>query len=302
MRAGGAPRGPRGNGPARANGPAQNYNTGQGFGPPQNYNTGQQFRPGPAYPPAQDYNTGQGFAAPEDYNTGQQFQPGPGYPPTQGFDRGQGRPRAPRSQPDPAHPQAAGGNRRLYAVPDTAHGPEGMGPGGGQMVQYGGGQAVALADPDDWARDPQPAWDTQGALATMPAPASAPPRPRTRPGAPSPRPRTPQARPVGQAGPARPRTTRAQDTAGRQRKAMRIAAGATVATFSIAVVAAAANIAHFGPKFFVFREAGAGETGGAETDQNFLAQQAAAAKAAAQGHTPGKHSAKNTSGAKSASG
>jgi len=83
---------------------------------------------------------------------------------------------------------------------------------------------------------------------------------------------------------------------------MRIAAGATAATFSIAVVAAAANIAHFGPKFFVFREAGAGETGGAETDQNFLAQQAAAAKAATQAHTPGKHSAKNTSGAKSTSG
>jgi hypothetical protein len=81
---------------------------------------------------------------------------------------------------------------------------------------------------------------------------------------------------------------------------MRIAAGGAAAVFSIAVIAAAANIAHFGPKFFVFREAGAGETGGAETDQNFLAQQAAAAKAAAAkaapAHTPGKHSAKSTSG------
>jgi hypothetical protein len=140
-----------------------------------------------------------------------------------------------------------------------------------------------------------------GGLATMPAPAFAPPRPGTRPGAPSPRPRTPQGRPAGLAGPARPRTTRAQDTAGRQRKAMRIAAGATASLFSIAVVAAGANIAHFGLKFFVFREAGAGETGGSEFDTNFLAQQAAAAKAAAQAHTPGKHSAKSTPVAKSTS-
>lgn len=77
---------------------------------------------------------------------------------------------------------------------------------------------------------------------------------------------------------------------------MRIATATTAALFSIAVVAAGANIAHFGFKFFTFREAGAGETGGSETDQNFLAQQAAAAKAAAQGHTPGKHSATSTSG------
>jgi hypothetical protein len=77
---------------------------------------------------------------------------------------------------------------------------------------------------------------------------------------------------------------------------MRVATTATVALFSIAVVAAGANIAHFGLKFFTFREAGAGETGGSSSDQSFLAQQAAAAKAAAQGHTPGKHSAKTTSG------
>jgi hypothetical protein len=76
---------------------------------------------------------------------------------------------------------------------------------------------------------------------------------------------------------------------------MRIAVAATAALFSIAVVAAAANIAHFGFKFFVFRESGAGETGGSNFDTNFLAQQAAAAKAAAA-HTPGKHSATSTSG------
>ena len=83
---------------------------------------------------------------------------------------------------------------------------------------------------------------------------------------------------------------------GRQARAMRIATAATVSVFSIAVIAAVANIAHFGFKFFTFREAGAGETGGAANDQSFLAQQAAAAKAATQAHTPGKHSAKSTSG------
>jgi hypothetical protein len=81
---------------------------------------------------------------------------------------------------------------------------------------------------------------------------------------------------------------------------MRIATAATVSLFSIAVIAAGANIEHFGFKFFTFRESGAGETGGSDFDTNFLAQQAAAkaaaAKAAAQGHTPGKHSAKTTSG------
>jgi hypothetical protein len=76
---------------------------------------------------------------------------------------------------------------------------------------------------------------------------------------------------------------------------MRIATAATVSVVSIAIIAAGANIAHFGFKFFTFRESGAGETGGSFFDSNFVAQQAAA-RAAAQGHTPGKHSAKTTAG------
>jgi hypothetical protein len=204
-------------------------------------------------------------------------------------------------------------------VPDSSPpGPGGMGPGGGQMPQYNtgqmpqyntgqmpqfggqmpqfGGQAVALADPG-W-QDPD-AWqgETQGALATMPAPAFAPPRPRTRPNGPAARPRTAPARsagPASLAGPARSRTAPARQQGGargRQARAMRIATAATVSLFSIAVIAAGANIAHFGFKFFTFRESGAGETGGSDFDTNFLARQAAAAKAAEQGHTPGKHSA-----------
>jgi len=314
---------------------------------PQDYNTGQQFQPGPGYPPAHDYN-GQDFGAPQDYNTGQQFQPGPGYPPAQGFDRGQGRAPARRPQPGPGYPRAGGnapgqqrqprgpqgggGNRRLYAVPNSpTPGAGGMGPGGGQMPQYNtgqmpqyntgqmpqyntgqmpqfggqlpqfGGQAVALAGPG-W-QDPG-AWqgETQGALATMPAPAFAPPRPGTRPNGPAARPAGPRtaparsARPNGMAGPRMTSARRPEGARGRQARAMRIATAATVSLFSIAVIAAGANIAHFGFKFFTFREAGAGETGGSEFDTNFLAQQAAAAKAAAQGHTPGKHSAKTTAG------
>jgi len=77
---------------------------------------------------------------------------------------------------------------------------------------------------------------------------------------------------------------------------MRIATVATATLFAITLLAAGSEIAHFGLKFFTFRESGAGETGGSNFDTNFLAQQAAAAKAAAQGHTPGKHSAKTTSG------
>ena len=50
---------------------------------------------------------------------------------------------------------------------------------------------------------------------------------------------------------------------------MRIATAATVSVFSIAVIAAGANIAHFGFKFFTFREAGAGETGGAAIRPEF---------------------------------
>jgi hypothetical protein len=72
---------------------------------------------------------------------------------------------------------------------------------------------------------------------------------------------------------------------------MRIAATATATLFAFAVIMAGVEIAHFGPKFFVFRSSGTGETGpNPGSDQQFLAQQAAAA------HTAGKHAAKSTSG------
>ena len=77
---------------------------------------------------------------------------------------------------------------------------------------------------------------------------------------------------------------------------MRIATAATATLFSFAIITAAAEIGMHGFNFFVFRSSGTGETGANPgTDQQFLAHQAAAAKAAAA-HTPGKHSAKHTSG------
>jgi hypothetical protein len=143
-----------------------------------------------------------------------------------------------------------------------------------------------------------------GGLATLPAPAIAPPRPRTtpeprtRPSSPSARP----ARPARSARLARPRTTPANESQARPRQynAMRIATAATATLFSFAALTGATELGLHGFKFFVFRETGVGETGPtAPTDQQFVAQQAAAAKAAAAKaatpHRPGKHSAKSTS-------
>jgi hypothetical protein len=136
-----------------------------------------------------------------------------------------------------------------------------------------------------------------GRLATMSAPAITPPRPGPAPPRPRTRPGTPPARPSSLAGPARPTTgpARKPQTQGRQFNAMRIATAATATLLAFAVVSAGVEIGTFGFKFFTFRETGAGETGpNPGTDQQFLAKQAAAKAAAA--HTPGKHSAKSTSG------
>jgi hypothetical protein len=249
---------PRPGGPGRANALA-GPNGFAGPGAPTGPNTRQQFQPSPRYPPAQDYNTGQGHAA------APRSQPGPGYPQAGGYAPGQGLQRP--------GPQDGRSNQQLHAVRYSfISGTEGMGPGGGQMVQYGGGQAVALADPA-WQGDPREA------LATMPAPASAPPRPRialTRP---------------------RIIPTQKPHTRPRQYKAMRVAVAATATLFAFAAATGATEIALHGFKFFVFRASGVGETSGTSTDQSFLAQQAAAAKAASQkAHTLGRHSAKSTSG------
>jgi hypothetical protein len=105
------------------------------------------------------------------------------------------------------------------------------------------------------------------------APGSAP---RTTPGT---APRTTPGGPAKQA--ATP--TKQGQTQGRQRHAFRIATAGTAALLSVAAIGAITATGIHGFKFFVFREAGQGETPGSFLDTNFLAQQARQA-AAAQHH------------------
>lgn len=68
---------------------------------------------------------------------------------------------------------------------------------------------------------------------------------------------------------------------------MRIAASITAASFLFAVGTGLTEFGLHGYKFFVFRATGIG-SGGTETDQQFLAQQAAAKAAAAHKPAPAK--------------
>jgi hypothetical protein len=153
---------------------------------------------------------------------------------------------------------------------------------------------------------PNTAPPTPDALPALPdmAPALPPTRPaipETRPGASPARPTTPPgtrpARPT--ATPARPRSgptaapprpdsrpnTRPATTPAkkpqkrsRQQQAMRIATAGTAALLSVAVISGITEIGMKGFPFFVFRQAGTGETRPtAPTDQQFLAREAAAA-------------------------
>jgi hypothetical protein len=77
--------------------------------------------------------------------------------------------------------------------------------------------------------------------------------------------------------PARPSASAAgkRQKRSRQSKAMRIATCGTAALFSFAVISGVTEVGLHGYKFFVFREGGVGQTPGNETDQQFLARQAA---------------------------
>jgi len=63
-----------------------------------------------------------------------------------------------------------------------------------------------------------------------------------------------------------------------------VAAIAATGLVVFAIAAGSTEMAHNGLKFFVFRAGNTGETAGNETDQQFLAQQAAAAH-----HSTGRH-------------
>jgi hypothetical protein len=119
-------------------------------------------------------------------------------------------------------------------------------------------------------------------------------------------PTKPQAKPRNRRA-AGPTSARRPQRPPRQLVAFRVAATATAALVTFAVVSAGVEVATFGLKFFVFRTA-VGESGpGVPTDQQFLAQEAASAHEAADkaaaakpaAHkpaTPGRHSAKKTTG------
>jgi hypothetical protein len=151
---------------------------------------------------------------------------------------------------------------------------------------------------------PEPVTDPEARPAARPAtqPGTGPKsRPVGQPGTrPAARPGTRTAARPGTRTGARPGTRRAPERTPRQLRAFRVAAVAAAVLFLFAVGTGATELAQHGFKFFVFRETATGETGpSAPTDQQFLAQEAAAAKAAAQkAHTPGRHSGKSTSGAK----
>ena len=103
--------------------------------------------------------------------------------------------------------------------------------------------------------------------------------PGTRTAKPGNAPRTTPGGPAKQtATPAKPTAAPAKqaDTQGRQRRAFRVAAAGTAALLSVAAVGAITMTGIHGFSFFVFREAGQGETPGNFKDSNFLARQAAA--------------------------
>ena len=131
------------------------------------------------------------------------------------------------------------------------------------------------------------------------SPSTRPAPPATRPARPDTRPARPDTRPGSRpAELAKPRTTptKKPQKPGRQQQAIRIATAATAALFLFAVGTGATEIGLHGFPFFVFRPGGTGETQGKETDQQFLARQAAAARNAAAHHAAapkGRHHRKS---------
>jgi hypothetical protein len=117
-------------------------------------------------------------------------------------------------------------------------------------------------------------------------PATAPARPGAEPGLPRRTSAQPATKPGGPVtrpgGPARQTATQTKTgqavgtrppTAGRQRRAARVAMAGTAALLSVALIGAVTYTGIHGFSFFVFRESGQGETPGSFTDANFLAGQ-----------------------------
>ncbi len=121
-------------------------------------------------------------------------------------------------------------------------------------------------------------------------PQTGPARPETWPGTRPARPMAPDTRPGRPDGPPKPRTTPAREPQKRtrQQQAMRVATAATAALLSVAVISGITEIGLRGLPFFVFRETGTGETGPqSQTDQQFLASEAAPAHKTTATHPSG---------------
>jgi hypothetical protein len=125
--------------------------------------------------------------------------------------------------------------------------------------------------------------ESPGALATMPAQAPAPAAPGIAP----PRPRTRPDRPAARPG---------KKSHGRQRKAAVITKVGIATMVTCALAAGITEVALHGPAFFAFRNGGTGSSpDNIRSDQQFLAQQQAAAQAAHKAQV-GRHALKSTSG------
>ena len=140
--------------------------------------------------------------------------------------------------------------------------------------------ATAPALPDAEPAHPRTRSAPPATRPTRPTrPDTRPARPATRPTGPATRPDTRPARPNEPATPRTPQPTPAgkPQKRPRQLQAMRVATYSTAALLSFAVISGAAEVGLHGYKFFVFRGGGVGQTPGDETDQQFLAREAAAA-------------------------
>jgi hypothetical protein len=295
--------------------PGPGHDPSQGYPRRQAYSPGRGYPPAPGYPPARGYQTGPGNHPPEPnarprYGPPQQGagpydgplqrdNPGPGYPQARGYNPGPGYPAAQTATiTDEAWDQAAA--IRRAAVQDAA-----------TIRQQATDQAAAirraaerevaelsgllLAMSGELGRVSAYLSENSGppdGLATRPAPALppviAPPRPRTRPDGPATRPATrPATKPAARPG---------KKPHGRQRKAAVIAKAGIASMVTLALTAGITEVAVHGPAFFVFRNGGTGATpDSGQDDQQFLAQQRAAAQAAHKAPV-GHHAPKGTSG------
>ena len=155
------------------------------------------------------------------------------------------------------------------------------------MIQYGSGQAVALAEPA-WQDDPQEVPGEHPRSGLRPPGQAQADGPAARP--------EDQARPAGLAGRGpRPRAAADHEPAEGPKavNAMVIATAATATLFSFAAATGRGDRA-LGFKFFVFRQTGTGETG----DHNLTSSSWPSRprrQRPRRAHTPGRHSAKTTS-------